>query len=95
MGINLVAVTPLSPTFCVSAIEDQVRYALGVPDGSLAVIGGTEVFGMFLPDYDVFHLTRAPGVWLPDGERHMVEWGGVRLRINPSNDPALVFRCHA
>src|SRR5712675_2373417 len=33
MGINLVAIIPLSPTFCVSAIEDQVRYALGVPDG--------------------------------------------------------------
>jgi hypothetical protein len=33
MGINFVAVTPLSPTFCVSAIEDQVRYALGVSDG--------------------------------------------------------------
>jgi dihydrofolate reductase len=41
--------------------------ALGVPDGSLAVIGGTEVFGMFLPRYDVFHLTRAPGVRLPGG----------------------------
>jgi dihydrofolate reductase len=41
--------------------------ALEVPDGSLAVIGGTEVFGMFLPDYDVFHLTRAPGVRLPGG----------------------------
>jgi dihydrofolate reductase len=41
--------------------------ALEVPDGILAVIGGTEVFGMFLPDYDVFHLTRAPGVWLPGG----------------------------
>jgi dihydrofolate reductase len=41
--------------------------ALGVPDGSLAVIGGTEVFGMFLPDYDVFHLTRTPDVRLPGG----------------------------
>jgi dihydrofolate reductase len=41
--------------------------ALGVPDGSLAVIGGTDVFGLFLPDYDVFHLTRAPGVQLPGG----------------------------
>jgi dihydrofolate reductase len=41
--------------------------ALGVPDGSLAVIGGTDVFGMFLPRYDVFHLTRAPGVRLPGG----------------------------
>jgi dihydrofolate reductase len=41
--------------------------ALELPDGSLAVIGGTEVFGLFLPDYDVFHLTRAPGVALPGG----------------------------
>jgi dihydrofolate reductase len=31
------------------------------------VIGGTEVFGLFLPDYDVFHLTRAPNVTLPGG----------------------------
>jgi dihydrofolate reductase len=41
--------------------------ALKVPDGSLAVIGGTDVFGMFLPRYDVFYLTRAPGVRLPGG----------------------------
>jgi dihydrofolate reductase len=41
--------------------------ALRVPDGSLAVIGGTEVFGLFLPDYDAFHLTRAPNVRLPGG----------------------------
>ena len=27
------------------------------------------------------------------GERHMIEWGGVRLTINPSDDPALLFRC--
>ncbi len=41
--------------------------ALGVPDGSLAIIGGTEVFGMFLDDYDAFHLSRAPHVRLPGG----------------------------
>jgi dihydrofolate reductase len=41
--------------------------ALGVPDGILAVIGGSQVFGMFLDRYDVFHLSRAPGVWLPGG----------------------------
>src|SRR5208337_3536179 len=40
---------------------------LGVPDGILAIIGGSEVFGMFLDRYDVFHLSRAPGVWLPGG----------------------------
>ena len=29
------------------------------------------------------------------GERHAVEWGGIRLRIDPSRDPALFFRCLA
>jgi starch synthase (maltosyl-transferring) len=27
------------------------------------------------------------------GELHTIEWGGVRLRIDPSSDPALLFRC--
>jgi starch synthase (maltosyl-transferring) len=27
------------------------------------------------------------------GERHMIEWGGVRLRIDQQVDPALIFRC--
>jgi starch synthase (maltosyl-transferring) len=26
-------------------------------------------------------------------ERHIIEWGGVQLRIDPKNDPALLFRC--
>jgi dihydrofolate reductase len=46
---------------------EQAWAALELPDGSLAAIGGTEVFGLFLPDYDVFHLTRAPNVTLPGG----------------------------
>jgi starch synthase (maltosyl-transferring) len=29
------------------------------------------------------------------GERSPVEWGGIRLRINPTRDPALLFRCLA
>ncbi len=29
------------------------------------------------------------------GERHGVEWGGARLRIDPLRDPALLFRCLA
>ncbi len=32
---------------------------------------------------------------LATGERHMLEWNGARLRIDPMNDPALLFRCHA
>jgi starch synthase (maltosyl-transferring) len=27
------------------------------------------------------------------GERRVLEWGGVRLRIDPKQDPALLFRC--
>ncbi len=39
---------------------------------------------------------RQPIRWiknLKSGERHMVEWGGVRLTINPGDDPALLFHC--
>jgi starch synthase (maltosyl-transferring) len=32
---------------------------------------------------------------LVTGERRMLEWGGTRLRIDPSSDPAVIFRCHA
>jgi starch synthase (maltosyl-transferring) len=32
---------------------------------------------------------------LVTGERRMLEWGGARLRIDPSADPALFFRCTA
>lgn len=29
------------------------------------------------------------------GERHAVEWGGVRLQIDPARDPAILLRCLA
>lgn len=32
---------------------------------------------------------------LVTGERHTVEWGGLRLRIDPERDPALLLRCVA
>jgi starch synthase (maltosyl-transferring) len=32
---------------------------------------------------------------LVSGEQHLLEWGGVRLRIDPEQDPALLFRCFA
>ncbi len=46
---------------------EQAMAALGVPEGSIGVIGGTEVFGFFLDRYDVFYLSRAPAVRLPGG----------------------------
>jgi starch synthase (maltosyl-transferring) len=30
---------------------------------------------------------------LVTGERHVLEWGGARLRIDQQHDPALLFRC--
>jgi starch synthase (maltosyl-transferring) len=30
---------------------------------------------------------------LVTGARHLIEWGGVRLRIDPNEDSALMFRC--
>src|SRR5262249_35915628 len=41
--------------------------ALGVEEGTVAIIGSTEVFGLFLDSYDAFHLSRANKVRLPGG----------------------------
>ena len=39
----------------------------GVHSGTVAVIGGPYVFGMFMDRYDVFWLSQAPRVRLPNG----------------------------
>ena len=46
---------------------DKAIEKLGAADGSAAVIGGTEVFSMFLPLYDTFHLSQAPHAKIPGG----------------------------
>jgi dihydrofolate reductase len=46
---------------------EQAVTALGAPCRSAGIIGGTEVFGMFLDRYDVFYLSRASDVRLPGG----------------------------
>ena len=47
---------------------DQAWEALGLSGGVLAVIGGTEPFGLFLErGYDAFHLSRASQARLPGG----------------------------
>ena len=40
----------------------------GVQSGTVAIIGGPDVFGMFMDRYDTFWLSQAPGVRLPGGE---------------------------
>jgi hypothetical protein len=50
------------------ATLDQAWEALGLSGGLLAVIGGTEPFGLFLEiGYDAFHLSRASRAALPGG----------------------------
>lgn len=46
--------------------EEGLR-ALNVVSGQIGIVGGTSIFGLFLPLYDLFHLSRANQVRLPDG----------------------------
>jgi len=46
----------------------QALEALGAKSGTIAAIGGPQVYSLFLKlGYDAFHLSRAVGVRLPDG----------------------------
>ena len=50
------------------ATLEQAWEALGLSGGLLAVIGGTDPFGLFLEiGYDAFHLSRASHARLPGG----------------------------
>ncbi|HEY0328062.1 MAG TPA: dihydrofolate reductase [Rhodopseudomonas sp.] len=50
------------------AAFEQGCKAAGVDAGSVAIIGGPEVFALFFDRFDTFWLSRAPQVRLPDGE---------------------------
>ena len=54
---------------------DQALERLGVGDGTVAVIGGPEVFSLFLPLYDAFHLSRAAKARIPGGIAPFIEVG--------------------
>jgi hypothetical protein len=51
----------------VGATFEQALATLGVPNARVGIVGGPQVFAMFLDRYDFFHLSRAPNVWLPGG----------------------------
>ena len=67
---------------------EEALAALQAPDGSVAIIGGTDVFGMFLPRYDIFYLTRAPNVWLPGGRE---SFRRCRSTLPKRFSPAMAF----
>ena len=54
----------MNPT---GATLEQALAEIGVTDGIVAIIGGTEVFSMFLPRYGAFHLSHAAYAKVPGG----------------------------
>ena len=54
---------------------EQALAQLGVGDGTIAVIGGRDVFSLFLPRYDAFHLSRAANAKIPGGLAVFAEVG--------------------
>jgi hypothetical protein len=42
---------------------------LGISQGKAVILGGPEIYRLFLPRYDVFHLSRAAGLKLTIGRR--------------------------
>ena len=54
---------------------EQALDRLGVRDGTVAVIGGPEVFSLFLPLYNAFHLSRAANANIPGGLAAFAEVG--------------------
>ncbi|MDB5617657.1 dihydrofolate reductase [Tardiphaga sp.] len=49
-----------------ATFEEACAYA-GIHAGTVAVIGGPAIYAMFMDRYDVFWLSQAPRVDLPDG----------------------------
>ena len=46
---------------------EQALEAIGAGGGIIAIIGGPDVFSLFLPLYDAFHLSRAARARIPGG----------------------------
>jgi dihydrofolate reductase len=66
---------------------EQALAAIGVNTGMVAIIGGREVFSLFLPRYDSFHLSRAAHAKIPGGL-------AVFTEVGPNATPEDVLRRH-
>ncbi len=94
--VERVVVDPANPNAVLwnpaTAPFEEAWLKLGAPDGTLAVVGGTDVFGLFLNiGYDAFFLTRAqasvprgrpvfPGVGRQATPEQVMERHGLMLR---------------
>jgi dihydrofolate reductase len=66
---------------------EQALAGIGVTDGIIAIIGGTEVFSMFLPLYDTFYLSHATKAKIPGGRP-------VFSAVGPNASPEDVLMQH-
>jgi dihydrofolate reductase len=71
----------------VGASLDAALERLGIGDGTIAIIGGTEVFSLFLPQYDAFHLSQAANARIPGGR-------AVFSAVGPNATPEDVLARH-
>jgi dihydrofolate reductase len=71
----------------VGATLEQALAELGAGDGAVAIIGGTDVFSMFLPRYDRFYLSRAANAKIPGGRP-------VFTAVGPNASPEDVLMRH-
>jgi hypothetical protein len=71
-NVDAIAPDPANPKSTLwnpaGASFEAVCARVGVRSGTVAIIGGPYVFGMFMDRYDTFWLSLAPRVRLPDGE---------------------------
>ncbi len=58
------------------ATFEQAVDAAGIGAGVIAIIGGTQVFGLFLPRYDAFHMSQAANAKIPGGTSVFPQVGG-------------------
>ncbi|MFZ0606968.1 MAG: dihydrofolate reductase [Xanthobacteraceae bacterium] len=77
--IGTIAADPAYPNALrwnpLGATLDEALDRLAVGDGTIAVIGGPEVFSLFLPLYDAFHLSHAAKTKIPGGLAVFTEVG--------------------
>jgi dihydrofolate reductase len=69
------------------ATPQEAIAMLGAGEGIIAVIGGTDAFGRFLPLYDAFHLTRA-------ARAHIAGGRPVFPQVGPHSTPEDVLARH-
>jgi dihydrofolate reductase len=77
--VTSIAPDPLHPHALLwnpaGATFEEAIAALGAANGTIAIIGGTDVFGLFLPLYGTFHLTHAAHANIPGGRPVFPEVG--------------------